>query len=85
MQFHLPEQKYLEYPEDGLVIIFVLFKYELTPLSHKTYRVHQLSALHHVNTPELRDQTNWNGRSLVFSSWENAIPSSIRYTSAKRL
>ena len=45
MKFLLLEQKYLEYLEDGLVLeALQVLRNELTPLSHNTGRVHQLSA-----------------------------------------
>lgn len=82
MQFLLLEQKYLEYLEDGLVIdALSTLRYELTPLSHKTYRVHQLSAFIMCCTPEeVRDQANWNGkesRIQLMGKLQQFLPASV--------
>ncbi|ODN03641.1 WD repeat-containing protein 26 [Orchesella cincta] len=64
MQFLLLEQKYLELLEDGKVIdALSTLRYELTPLNHKTSRVHQLSAFIMCSTAEqVREQASWNGK-----------------------
>lgn len=64
MQFLLLEQKYLELLEEGKVMdALSVLQYELTPLNHKTARVHQLSGFIMCSTPEqVRDQATWNGK-----------------------
>ncbi|XP_021957244.1 WD repeat-containing protein 26 [Folsomia candida] len=64
MQFLLLEQKYLELLEEGKVIdALSVLQYELTPLNHKTSRVHQLSAFIMCSTPEeVREQASWKGK-----------------------
>lgn len=58
------EQKYLELLEEGKVIdALSVLQYELTPLNHKTSRVHQLSAFIMCSTPEeVREQASWKGK-----------------------
>lgn len=64
MQFLLLEQKYLELLEEGKVMdALSVLQYELTPLNHKTTRVHQLSSFIMCSTPnEVREQARWNGK-----------------------
>jgi len=64
MQFHLLEQKYLEQLEEGNVIeALSTLRHELTPLNHKTARVHQLSGYIMCATgDQVREQAGWRGK-----------------------
>lgn len=66
MKFLLLEQKYLEYLEDGRIMdALQCLRTELTPLKHKTARVHQLSSYMMCNTgDELRGMSQWEGKGL---------------------
>jgi hypothetical protein len=82
MQFLILEQKYLEFLEEGKVIdALSTLQYELTPLNHKTNRVHQLSAYIMCATPEeVREQAHWNGktsRSQLMEQLQQFLPPSI--------
>jgi len=68
MQFLLLEQKYLELLEEGKVMeALSTLQYELTPLNHRTKRVHQLSAYIMCITPEeVREAANWSGRYALY-------------------
>lgn len=58
------EQKYLEQLEDGSVIDALnTLRHDLTPLNHKTSRVHQLSAyIMCATAEEVREQAHWTGK-----------------------
>ncbi|CAG7733080.1 unnamed protein product, partial [Allacma fusca] len=82
MQFLLLEQKYLEQLEEGRVIdALSTLRYELTPLNHRTSRVHQLSAYIMCATPEeVREQAHWKGkesRSQLMEQLQQFLPPSI--------
>lgn len=82
MQFLMLEQKYLELLEEGKVIeALSTLRYELTPLNHKTNRVHQLSAYIMCSTAEdVREQAHWAGkvsRSQLMEHLQQFLPPSI--------
>ncbi|XP_053674509.1 WD repeat-containing protein 26 homolog [Anopheles nili] len=64
MKFLLLEQKYLEYLEEGRPIDALhVLRNELTPLQHKTPRVHQLSSyMMCTNNQELYARAGWEGK-----------------------
>uniref|UniRef100_A0A6E8VQ36 CTLH domain-containing protein n=1 Tax=Anopheles coluzzii TaxID=1518534 RepID=A0A6E8VQ36_ANOCL len=64
MKFLLLEQKYLEYLEEGRPIDALhVLRNELTPLQHKTPRVHQLSSyMMCTNNAELYARAGWEGK-----------------------
>ncbi|XP_050073988.1 WD repeat-containing protein 26 homolog [Anopheles maculipalpis] len=64
MKFLLLEQKYLEYLEEGRPIDALhVLRNELTPLQHKTPRVHQLSSyMMCTNNQELYVRAGWEGK-----------------------
>lgn len=82
MQFLLLEQKYLEQLEEGKVIdALSTLRYELTPLNHRTSRVHQLSAYIMCATAEdVREQAHWEGkesRIQLMEQLQQFLPPSI--------
>lgn len=64
MKFLILEQKYLENLEDGhFVEALNTLRYELTPLSHNTSRVHQLSSYLMIGSKEeLHKTADWLGK-----------------------
>ncbi|XP_058055039.1 WD repeat-containing protein 26 homolog [Anopheles bellator] len=66
MKFLLLEQKYLEFLEEGRPIDALhVLRNELTPLQHKTPRVHQLSSyMMCTNNQELYQRAGWEGRGV---------------------
>lgn len=64
MKFLLLEQKYLEYLEDGRVLDALhVLRNELTPLSHNTRRVHELSSYMMCSgREELQLRAGWEGK-----------------------
>lgn len=76
------EQKYLELLEEGKIHeALSTLQYELTPLNHKTSRVHQLSAFIMCATAEdVRTQAHWNGkasRTQLMEHLQQFLPPSI--------
>ncbi|XP_058124835.1 WD repeat-containing protein 26 homolog [Anopheles ziemanni] len=66
MKFLLLEQKYLEFLEEGRPIDALhVLRNELTPLQHKTPRVHQLSSyMMCTNNQELYARAGWEGKGV---------------------
>ncbi|ETN63144.1 wd-repeat protein [Anopheles darlingi] len=66
MKFLLLEQKYLEFLEEGRPIDALhVLRNELTPLQHRTPRVHQLSSyMMCTNNQELYQRAGWEGRGV---------------------
>ncbi|KAK8782801.1 hypothetical protein V5799_015854 [Amblyomma americanum] len=64
MQFLLQEQKYLEHLEEGrLLEALQCLRHGLTPLRHKTERVHELSSyIMCGSAEELRSMSRWDGK-----------------------
>ncbi|XP_020287837.1 WD repeat-containing protein 26 isoform X2 [Pseudomyrmex gracilis] len=84
MKFLLLEQKYLEYLEEGMVFDALhVLRNELTPLSHNTGRVHQLSLFMMCSgRDELQTRAGWDGkgpvsRAALMDKLQKYLPPSI--------
>lgn len=84
MRFLLLEQKYLEHLEEGRVLEALhVLRNELTPLQHRTVRVHQLSG--HMmcsSAQELRARSGWVGagaqsRALLMERLQQFLPARV--------
>lgn len=84
MRFLLLEQKYLEHLEEGRVLEALhVLRNELTPLQHRTARVHQLSG--HMmcsSAQELRSRSGWVGagahsRQLLMERLQQFLPARV--------